>query len=742
MTDGIAEALDAFVEALLEGDVADADEWLARHPDLDAALREDLELVASLHRAAESVAADSHAAPASTPEARRFLEPGDRLGEHVIEELLGAGGMGEVYRARHEVLDKDVAIKVLRPFLAEEPDAVARFRREVQAQAKLAPHPNVVTATHASEHDGRLYLVMELVPGTNLSRLVRAEGPLEPARAADLIRQAAAGLAHAHAAGIVHRDVKPSNLLLTDDGTVKVVDLGLASLTQADEEGRHTWVDELVGSLDYMSPEQANRPGDADARSDLYSLGCTLYFLLEGRPPFADRLALKKLMAHAVDPPPPLSRQAPGALRAILTRLLEKAPAARFATADELVSALEELADAPSSTDAKTLSQRARPKAPSSAPEAEGPREPLARPRDPGSRRSAWVLGGFTVLLFGSLLLALGMRTLRRPSLAEDFPVTGVLEAGDGIRPKERSFFDSHLVMVEEGTTYVFTMRSLHVDPMLVLRAESWEIEQSDDAPGAGLTAQIVWTADRDEVELVATTPSAGESGRYVLTVDTLAAPALVLDHPTDGRLEATDAHYTDDSLLDRYWLHVDAGETYVLTMRGDGFAPFLFLETSDRRMVAVSQPVEGTEREVRLVYIPDESGVVFVGANAALAGEGGAYHLGAASELAGDEVLSEAGVLGEGDPTLDDGSLYHPHPLSVEEGRTYVITMRSEAFDTYLLLVDPDDVRLAQNDDAIGTDSRIVYRASRTRPLQVYANTYTSGMAGPYTLTVRELRE
>merc|ERR1712025_1512039 len=146
---------------------------------------------------------------------------------------------------------------------------------------------------HASEREGRLYLVMEHVPGGDLRRLVAAEGPLPPERARRYVRQAAAGLAHAHAAGLVHRDVKPSNLLLGEDDVVKVVDLGLSRLAMS--EARPRWADELVGSLDYMAPEQADDPEKADARSDLYALGCTLHFLLAGRPPFADRLMLKKL---------------------------------------------------------------------------------------------------------------------------------------------------------------------------------------------------------------------------------------------------------------------------------------------------------------------------------------------------------------------------------------------------------------------------------------------------------------
>ncbi|MCA9604145.1 MAG: serine/threonine protein kinase [Myxococcales bacterium] len=665
--------------------------------------------------------------------ARQLLSPPThpemlgRIGRYEVERLIGSGGMGVVFKAFDTELNRPVAVKALAPHLAGSGAARNRFAREARAAAAVV-HDHVVAIHNVESEGASPFLVMPYVAGESLQQRIDREGSLELCEILRIVKQTAAGLAAAHAQGLVHRDVKPSNLLYTDDGTVKVVDLGLATVSAPEGEGRRTWVDELVGSLDYMAPEQANHPDEADARSDLYALGCTLYFLLEGRAPFADRLALKKLMAHAVEPPPPLTREVPAGLRAILDRLLAKDPNDRFESAEALIAALDAWDDpAPASASAPTP--------PAGVPAAPAP------PSKP-SRASLFVVVGLSALLLVAIGAGVSIRFLRQPTLSVVHPIAGELASGDATRPKERSLFDAHVVGVEVGRTYLFTMRSQELDPMLVLRADGWELEQCDDAPGHGLTAQIVWRADHDPVEIVATTPIEGATGHYVLTVEELAMPRLALEEPVDGSLVDGDARYDDGSLLDRYWLRVEAGETYVIEMRGTGFAPFLYLENDERRMLA-SAHADGDEPLVaRLVYVADRTGAVFVGANAERPGEGGAYRLSVASELAGEEVLRQTGILGEGDPTLGDDSWYDVFHLPMEAGRTYVITMRSEEFDTYLLLVDPNDVRVQQNDDAIGTDSRIVYRPTETRVMRIFANSYTAGMSGQYTVSVRELRQ
>jgi serine/threonine protein kinase len=216
----------------------------------------------------------------------------------------------------------------------------------VRILARLDPHPHVAAALHASDHQGRLYLVMEYVPGQDLKAHVQEFGPLPWARACACIRQAAEGLAHAHRLGVVHRDVKPSNLMLTPDGTVKLLDLGLARLVAPeapDAEASQTQAGTLVGTLNYMAPEQAEDARRADARSDLYGLGCTFYYLLAGRAPFEAGGPVEKLMAHALRDPEPLAQvcpDVPPAVAAVVHRLLAKDPEERYPSARSLIDAL------------------------------------------------------------------------------------------------------------------------------------------------------------------------------------------------------------------------------------------------------------------------------------------------------------------------------------------------------------------------------------------------------------------
>ncbi len=212
---------------------------------------------------------------------------GEDLGAYELLRPLARGGMGAVYVARHRQLDRNVAIKLLPAPSAENPDALARFRREVRAAGRLS-HPAIVAATDAGAQHGTHYLVMELVEGLDLSRLARHVGELPVTDACELARQTALGLSYAHAQGIIHRDIKPSNLMLDQTGQVKILDFGLAQLSFWDEASVElTTVGQLMGTLDYMAPEQAQRCGAVDYRADLYALGATLFRLLCGRAPLA-----------------------------------------------------------------------------------------------------------------------------------------------------------------------------------------------------------------------------------------------------------------------------------------------------------------------------------------------------------------------------------------------------------------------------------------------------------------------
>ncbi len=279
------------------------------------------------------------------------------LAEHPryeIVRLLGKGGMGNVYEARHRMMDRSVALKIIKREFVRKPEAVDRFHREVKAAAQLA-HPNVVTAHDAEQAGDIHFMVMEFVDGIDLSEMIKDQGALPVADACDYVRQAAIGLQHAHERGMVHRDIKPHNLMVTANGTVKILDFGLASLspeTTANSdvvEARSdlTAAGAIMGTPDFISPEQAEDARRADIRSDIYSLGATLYYLLSGRVPFADGSVMHKLKSHAQVEPDSLNSlrdDLPAELVAIVTKMMAKEPDERFQTPAAVADALKTIA--------------------------------------------------------------------------------------------------------------------------------------------------------------------------------------------------------------------------------------------------------------------------------------------------------------------------------------------------------------------------------------------------------------
>jgi serine/threonine protein kinase len=288
-------------------------------------------------------------ARASVPPEVNVVRPGAKLDVYELVEKVGEGGMGSVWKARHTRLDKLVALKVLPAHLTSDPAAVNRFEREMKAVGKLE-HAHIVRAMDAGDFDGLHYLVMELVEGSDLNRLVKERGPRSINEACQMIRQAALGLAHAHAHGLVHRDIKPSNLLLSKQGQVKILDLGLARLQEegvGDATSGLTAQGTVLGTPDYMSPEQWESTHTVGPACDLYALGCTLFFLLTGRAPFGDTrhsTMVQKMKGHALEEPPRLRSlrdDVPEEIDELCSQLLAKQPQDRLGSAQALAAQLQ-----------------------------------------------------------------------------------------------------------------------------------------------------------------------------------------------------------------------------------------------------------------------------------------------------------------------------------------------------------------------------------------------------------------
>jgi hypothetical protein len=275
-----------------------------------------------------------------------------RLGQYKLKRLLGSGGMGDVYLAEHLLMKRPCAIKVIRPEKAGDPKVLARFEREVQATAKLSHWNSVDIFDYGRADDGTFYYVMEFLPGMNLSELVRRYGPLPPARALHLVRQACDALQEAHEVGLIHRDIKPANIFAAVRGgrfdVAKLLDFGLVKPLLDSDGAQLTQEGTITGSPFYMSPEQAIGDHEPDARSDIYAVGALLYFLLTGRPPFDDEKPMKVLIAHAHEPPPPPTRHNPDIpddVELVVLRCLHKNPDDRYQSAAALAAALEDCND-------------------------------------------------------------------------------------------------------------------------------------------------------------------------------------------------------------------------------------------------------------------------------------------------------------------------------------------------------------------------------------------------------------
>jgi len=363
-------------------------------------------------------------------QARRLLGNRHRgllIGRYVILDRIGAGSMGRVYKAHHIMMDRVVALKVIAPEIASNERAVARFQREMKLVGRL-DHLNVVRAFDADQANGMLYIVMEFVPGASLGERLKRRGPIPAPEMIDYAAQAALGLAHAHERGMVHRDVKPSNLLLTEDRRIKVLDLGLGVLMEPDDAATFATADGIaVGTVDYMSPEQA-LGREVDGRSDQFSLGCAMYHLMTGKLAFPGDSPIDRLGRRINSPPRPITELVPDfpvSAARVLEKLMAPKPRDRFESATEAAEALQSLirprtrrpAQPPPPPPAREATDQPRPaeNGPTSAP-------PTTTPaRAPGrfqwlstlaSRRPGAILAGMVLALILAFAAGVGVGRL------------------------------------------------------------------------------------------------------------------------------------------------------------------------------------------------------------------------------------------------------------------------------------------------------------------------------------------
>ncbi len=456
------QKVDKLLEQALEREPTKRAAFLDEACNGDTALRQEVESLLSAHeKAADFIEAPALEAGAPTRGTVVQIAAGEQLGPYKILSLLGAGGMGEVYRAKDDRIGREVAIKVLPPALSADADRLRRFEQEARAAGRLN-HPNILALYDVGTHKGSPYLVSELLQGETLRDRLRGK-PLPLRKALDYALQMARGLAAAHENGIVHRDLKPENLFITKDERVKILDFGLAKLqpkraqiTDTDVSTETLVVNTepgvVLGTLGYMSPEQV-RGESADHRSDIFAFGAILYEMLSGQRAFQAKSSIETMHAILKEEPPELSkanRQIPRALEHIVRHCLEKVPEQRFHSARDLAFSLEEeLGSVDSASDSHTP-----------------PPEPLRR-----RQRVIWLLSGLGLLalLSASFVAYTYFRHSRVNLQSLRFTVS----------PPEKAVFEESLALSPDGRWLAFVAsmgegkRSLWLRPLDSLAARA-----------------------------------------------------------------------------------------------------------------------------------------------------------------------------------------------------------------------------------------------------------------------------
>ena len=433
------------------GEMLTPDEFVRRFPDVDVQ-----SIVDQLRESVPDVDDSSHpmknSMTVSGDNEQTSAAPSQTLpqviGQYEIIGVLGVGGMGTVYHAIHREMRRDVALKTMRPELVNSETMRERFRREVLAAAQLI-HPNIVTAYDAGDDHGTPFLVSEYIRGMDLDRWVKQHGPLTPQMALQSTMDAADGLAYAHQHNIVHRDIKPANLLLDDSGVVRILDMGLARFSMQTPAGFDSHLDEseltksgmVMGTASYMAPEQARHTRNADARSDIYSLGCVLYYLLEGRPPYRGESAIDTMLAHATEPLPILSRAADNAIKGqrateyaqlqeLIRHMMAKPPEDRPQTMQQVIRLLDQCKNHTYSSGFTSSSIVLDPRATAN-------HESMTSAEDGKmSHRKSFIVAAIAIVLLALIGYGFGSRSSEQTEVSVSNPDAG---GTLGVRPQSRS---------------------------------------------------------------------------------------------------------------------------------------------------------------------------------------------------------------------------------------------------------------------------------------------------------------